>query len=308
MSLDLEQGWLRLLAESRRNPFQQAGPLFFEANLPMLTYPRRVDTSQGPLARPRCCPALDDWVLLQALVAALPPANTPKPQRRGRLWVYAGFNDLWRQLDRRLLVQCFQGQLRSQFEAWGGPCARGLPLLGKVSLELAALYLQPLTGRLQSSGWHFQLDGYQGIHFWVDTPRESEQALDQTLSLLEPLALGLDFQRTFVVTRWRDRWQKLRSRFRLEYLCYRLGLADWAQVWRSHAYLYRRPPLAGRLGWSRVQAALARCLRHPDSRPGDRALWLLYLVHSGQPVLGPLREALGTLEDWLQPLVRRALD
>ncbi len=308
MNLDLEQGWLRLLAESRRNPFQQPGPLFFEANLPMLAYPRRVDTSQGALARARCCPALDDWVLLQAAVATQPLAARPEPLRRGRLWVYAGFNDLWRQLDRRLLVQRLQGQLRPQFEAWGGHSSRGLPLLGKVSLELAALYLQPLTHQLQRNGWDFQLDGYQGISFWVDTPRESEQALDQTISLLEPLALGLDFQRTFVLSRWRDRWQKLRSRLRMEYVLYRLGQADWEQLWRSHAYLYRRPSLSQRLGWPAVQRALARCLTHPDARPGDRALWLLYLAYSGQPVLGPLREALSTLDDWLQPLVRRALD
>ena len=79
MNLDLEQGWLRLLAESRRNPFQQPGPLFFEANLPMLASPRRVDTSQGALARARCCPALDDWVLLQAAVATQPLAARPEP-------------------------------------------------------------------------------------------------------------------------------------------------------------------------------------------------------------------------------------
>lgn len=207
-------------------------------------------------------------------------AHTERLQAH-RYWVRADITNLTGTLDRGLLVQSLRlPKLRPLFEHLGLGPRRGIRTCGRATHVLARVYLDPVVKGF--TGYNFLHTDLDEFHFYVDSRVEAGLALDRLTRLLEPLALHLNYQKTFVISARQAQTQEVLARFQPSFVRHRLAAAasdslhPWvvrtlAEPLYSEAFLHRRPGYRQLLRTPAGRAAFELRLADPHLLPGDRA-------------------------------------
>lgn len=208
-----------------------------------------------------------------------------------RWWLRVDLTNFSGTLDRGLLLQALRlprasaRLMRRLLEHLGLGPRRGLRTCGRAGHLLARAYLEPVIRGLQ--GYNFLFTDLDEFHFYCDDRAAAQRALDRLTRLLEPLALHVNYQKTFLISAERARAQAWRARFDLRFLRHRVAAAaasslhPWvvrtlAEPLYSEAFLHRRPGYQALLRTPAGRAAFEHRLTDPDLLPGDRARLELY--------------------------------
>jgi len=209
-----------------------------------------------------------------------------------RWWLRADLTNLAGSVDRGLLLQSLRlppgprRVTRRLLEHLGLGPRRGLRGCGRAMHLLARAYLDPVVQGLR--GYEFLHTDLDEFHFYCADRPSAQRALDRLTRLLEPLALHVNYQKTFLISAERAQAQELRARFDLRFVHHRVAAAasaslhPWvvrtlAEPLYSEAFLYRRPGYRALARTPAGRAAFAHRLSDPALLPGDRARLELFL-------------------------------